>query len=119
MWALLISLGLVTGISARDRIAYIEFFGYQGIDVTAVRNALPLHDGDNFSRDLEIQARAAVKQVTGHEITDFAAICCTGDSDRVVSSGYPALQALALSHSMLRRTEMPPPRTKWPNSMDA
>jgi hypothetical protein len=60
-----------TPLPARNRIAYIEFFGYAGIDVSAVQEALPFHSGDNLSNDLENQARTAVKKVTGRDATDF------------------------------------------------
>jgi len=86
---LLILLVLATALSARDRIAYIEFFGYQGIDLDAVRNALPFHGGDKLSSDLEGQARAAVKRVTGRDITGFNVVCCADDGDSVVFVGLP------------------------------
>jgi hypothetical protein len=84
---LLILLVFGTPLPGRNRIAYIEFFGYTGIDVNAVREALPFHSGDNLSNDLEEQARTAVKQVTGRYATDFSKICCTGDGDSVVFIG--------------------------------
>ena len=82
---LLVLLG--TTLPARDRIASIEFFGYKGIDVDALRNSLPFHGGVGLSSDMEIQARAAVKRVTGGGITDFQKVCCTDDGDSVVFIG--------------------------------
>jgi hypothetical protein len=80
---------LTAVMPARDRIAYIEFFGNKGIDVEAVRAALPFHAGDVLSKEREEQARAAVKRVTGRDLTNFAAICCTGDADSAVFIGLP------------------------------
>jgi hypothetical protein len=82
-------------LSARNRIAYIEFFGYQGIDVNAVRQALPFRDGDNLSGDLQEQAHAAVKRVTGRDATDVFRVCCTGDADSVVFIGLPGSSSRA------------------------
>ena len=35
----------------RDRIWDIEFFGYKGIDIEAVRKAMPVHAGDEYAGD--------------------------------------------------------------------
>jgi hypothetical protein len=72
---------------AKDRIAYIEFFGYQGIDVEALRKALPFHEGDEVPRDLQAVARMVVKRTTGKEATNVAPICCLNDGDTAVFIG--------------------------------
>ena len=74
---------------ARDRIASIEFFGYQGLDPEAVRKALPFHEGDPLARDTRAQARAAVKRITGGDATDVALICCINDGDTAIFIGLP------------------------------
>jgi hypothetical protein len=89
MRGLAILLVFATILPARNQIAYIEFFGYAGIDVDAVRDTLPFHAGDNLSGDLEKQAETAVRQVTGRDATDFTKVCCTGDGDSVVFIGLP------------------------------
>jgi hypothetical protein len=40
-------------VSAAYRIGYIEFFGQKGVDVAAVRTALPIHEGDEL-KDLSV-----------------------------------------------------------------
>ncbi len=56
----------------------IDFFGYQGIDVAAVRAALPIHEGGAFDPEHfdEKAATDAVKKVTGHAPTDLGVVCC-------------------------------------------
>ena len=85
----LLLLALATSLCARNRIAYIEFFGYQGIDVEAVRKALPFKEGDGVAKNIKEQAKASVKRVTGGYATDVAQICCTGDSDYAIFIGLP------------------------------
>jgi hypothetical protein len=80
---------LATSLCARNKIAHIDFFGYQGIDVDAVRKALPFREGDKVTKDVKEQVQAAVKSVTGREATDVAKVCCTGDSDYAVFIGLP------------------------------
>lgn len=81
-------LGAACGL-AKNRIAYIEFFGYQGIDVEAVRKQLPLHDGDPMTPGATAVARAAVKRITGSDATDIAPVCCINDGDTVIFIGLP------------------------------
>lgn len=78
-----------TALFARDKVAYIEFFGYKDVDVEAVRNALPFHAGDKLSTDFKDQARTTVKRITGRDLTDFGMTCCVEDGDTVVFIGLP------------------------------
>jgi hypothetical protein len=66
---------------AAPRIATIEFFGHKGVDIVAVRAALPFHEGDELSGGEEAKARVreAVVRAIGSEPTDVAAICCRSD----------------------------------------
>jgi len=80
---------LATALFARDKVAYIEFFGYTDIDINAVRDALPFHAGDKLSKDLKGQASATIKRVTGRDLTDFGITCCVDDADAVVFIGLP------------------------------
>ena len=61
----LILLVMPTVVFAKDRIAYIEFFGYEGIDVTAIRASLPFREGDALPPKFEEQARASVLRILG------------------------------------------------------
>lgn len=87
--ALAVLLAMPSLLLATDRIAYIEFFGYQGIDVQAVRKALPFHEGDVFAPHMLEQARSAVRRILGRDSTDVDAICCTASGGRAVFIGLP------------------------------
>lgn len=91
--ALLILLAIPSLLLATDRITYIEFFGYQGIDVRAVRNALPFREGDAVQPEkleaTQQQARSAVRRVLGRDATDVDTICCTAGRGWVVFIGLP------------------------------
>ena len=73
----LVAMG-AAGLSAADRrpLGEIDFFGYKGLDLAAIRAALPFHEGDSFppakvhSDDLKRQVGEAVKRVIGREPTD-------------------------------------------------
>jgi hypothetical protein len=82
---LLALLALTAG--ARDRVAYIEFFGYQGLDPDAVRKELPFHEGDAVPPAAQAIVRAVVKRVTGKEATNVASVCCINDGDSVLFIG--------------------------------
>jgi len=106
---LLLGLALATSLCARNRIAYIEFFGYSGIDVDAVRAALPFREGDKVSKNIK-EARAAVKRVTGRDATDVASVCCTGDSDVAVFIGLPGKSSSVFTLNPAPTGDvMPPP----------
>src|SRR5215510_3596205 len=85
----LILLVMPTVVFAKDRIAYIEFFGYEGIDVTAIRASLPFREGDALPPKFEEQARASVLRTLGREATDVSSVCCTSDGDVAVFIGLP------------------------------
>lgn len=87
--ALLILLAVPSLFAATDRIAYIEFFGYEGINVRAVRQALPFREGDTFKPQAQEQARSTVRRLIGKDATDVATICCIGRKDWAVFIGLP------------------------------
>jgi HEAT repeats len=78
---------LAVSAGARDRVAYIEFFGYQGLDPEAVRKELPFHEGDAIPPAAQAIVRAVVKRVTGKEATNVASVCCINDGDSVLFIG--------------------------------
>jgi hypothetical protein len=95
-------------ISASDRkpLGEIDFFGYKGFDIAAIRSALPFHEGDLFppakaksSDDLKRQVSEKVKQVIGREPTDVSFVCCDSKQSWMVYIGLPgeSYQALALN----------------------
>jgi hypothetical protein len=85
--ALALLLAIPSLLAATDRIAYIEFFGYQGIDVRTIRKALPFREGDAFIPQAMEQARATVRRILGRDATDVATICCTASRDWAVFIG--------------------------------
>src|ERR1017187_1102914 len=95
-------------LSASDRrpLGEIDFFGYKGVDLAAIRSALPFHEGDLFppakaksSDDLKRQVSEKVKQVIGREPTDVSFVCCDSKQDWMVYIGLPgeSYKALALN----------------------
>src|SRR5262249_19014960 len=81
---IVIVLASMATVSAPERrpLGAVDFFGYQGLDVAAVRTALPFHEGDSFpppkvhSDQLKKQVADAIERVIGHKPTDVAFICC-------------------------------------------
>ncbi|HYX54446.1 MAG TPA: hypothetical protein VE783_13395, partial [Candidatus Limnocylindrales bacterium] len=63
------------------KIAGIYFFGYEkdGIDLSPIRTALPVHEGDELLIDgipsLRSKTSEAVQKVEGNPPTDTAAVC--------------------------------------------
>jgi hypothetical protein len=87
--AILSLLTVVVAAPARDRIAFIEFFGYKNLDVEAIRRALPIHEGDPFTDVIEDQVHQAVHRVTGKNPTDVNPVCCVNDRDWTIYIGLP------------------------------
>jgi hypothetical protein len=81
---------LARAATAGDRVDLIEFFGYQGVDLEAVRKALPIREGGVFDNKMRPQVREAVKSVTGGNVTDIASICCNEQGRPVLFIGLPA-----------------------------
>jgi HEAT repeat protein len=96
-------LTIVSVVCAKDRIAAIEFFGYKGVDVEAVRRALPFHVGDARSKSLREDARKAVK-----DATDIASICCNANGDAVVFIGLPGASSHPFQYAAAPAGDVPP-----------
>jgi len=87
-----------TVMSAIDRkpLGEIDFFGYRGLDLAAVRSALPFHEGDLFppakaksSESLKRQVHQTVEQVIGRPPTDVSFVCCDSKQNWIVYIGLP------------------------------
>lgn len=74
---------------APQKIGYIEFFGYQGLDLAAIRMALPFREGDMSRPAMKDEAQSAVERVTGTKPTDVFVVCCTGHGELTVFIGLP------------------------------
>ena len=97
-----------TLMSAIDRkpLGEIDFFGYRGFELSAIRSALPFHEGDLFppakakSADaLKRQVSEKIKQVMGRAPTDISFVCCDSKQSWMVYIGLPgeSYQALAFN----------------------
>jgi hypothetical protein len=81
------------GQNSSKRIGEIEFFGYAGLDLNRVRAAMPLHEGDPFTtsddRFFETidRIKKEIKRVTGHSLTDVAAVCCDTQGNYMIYIG--------------------------------
>jgi hypothetical protein len=71
---------------AKDHILYIEFFGYEGLDLPAIRQALPVHEGDAMKKDTLDRVKTAASEITGRK-ADVGATCCVGDGDFFLTVG--------------------------------
>ena len=116
------------GLSAADRrpLDEIDFFGYKGLDFTAVRAALPFHEGDMFppanvhSDVLKRQVSDAVKRVIGRPPTDVAFICCDAKQHYMVYIGLPgdSYQAIAFNARPTGSARLPKDAVKLSQQMD-
>jgi len=98
-WSVLIMLIALPAI-ARDRIWDIEFFGYKGIDLEAVRRAIPVREGDDYSGDeSKSKVRQAVSDALGRDATDVAGICCNENGDRVLFIGLPGTSSKRFTYN--------------------
>jgi hypothetical protein len=83
------ALSVGAAYSQTIRLGEIEFFGYTGLDIAAIRKALPVHEGDHIGRSRKVvnQIKATVKQGFAIEATDVATICCDAKGDAMVYIG--------------------------------
>lgn len=72
---------------AESRIGGIEFFGYGGLDVGAIRSRLPLSEGDPWTDESRDVLRTFVKASVGTDSTDVAVVCCDESGDRWIYVG--------------------------------
>jgi hypothetical protein len=73
----------------------VDFFGSKGLDVAAIRAALPFHEGDTFpppkvhSDELKKQVTASVHQIIGRDPTDVGFVCCDAKQNFMAYVGLP------------------------------
>ncbi len=77
----------------KTRVGAIDFFGTAGLDLERVRAAVPVRQGDELANDQVEEAvgriRQAVRQVTGRDATDVAAVCCDERGSLMIYVGLP------------------------------
>ena len=76
-------------VQAQRKIGFIEFFGYRGLDVSAIRRALPFHEGEPLRPEMADQVRSTVERLTGRKATDVASLCCAAGGDQAIFIGLP------------------------------
>jgi hypothetical protein len=93
-----LALSLISVAAAQDkhrRIGQIEFYGYAGLDLDKIRNALPFREGDelpdsdNAVQEAVVRIREAVSHLLGKPATDVEALCCNTDGDGIIYVGLP------------------------------
>jgi hypothetical protein len=72
-----------------DTIGAINFFGYQGLDLAKVREALPIREGDQLGKETRGQIENAIEKAIGKKPTDVAEVCCDGKGRTLVYIGLP------------------------------
>lgn len=104
----------------------IDFFGYKGLDLTAVRAALPFHEGETIppskvtSDGLKKQVNEAFRRVIGHESTDIAFVCCDANGNFTAYIGLPgeSYQTLAFNASPTGKVQFPKEAMKLQKDME-
>lgn len=117
-----------TVMSAIDRrpLGGIDFFGYRGFDLAAIRSALPLHEGDLFppakvhTDGLKRQITEAVERVIGRPPTDIAFICCDSKQNAMVYIGLPgeSYEPLAFNPAPTQHVRLPKAALTLSDEMD-
>jgi hypothetical protein len=112
-----------SGQSTRP-IGEIEFFGYKGLDVDAVRAALPVHEGESVSIDARSERRraieASVRELLGTGPTDVWFGCCDDRQNWMVFVGLPGATntPVAYDKAPTGLTRLPPNVAKLFDAID-
>ena len=104
----------------------IDFFGYKGLDLSAVRAALPFHEGDSFpppkftAATLKKKVGEVIRQVIGREPTDVAFICCDAKQNAMVYIGLPgeSYQSLVFNPAPSSNVRLPKDAAKLAGQMN-
>ncbi|MFN7936215.1 MAG: HEAT repeat domain-containing protein [Bryobacteraceae bacterium] len=80
------------------KLGAVDFFAYDGVDIAALRTALPVHAGEPFSVERVEEAkkgiRAAVEHRLGRPPSDIAVVCCDDHGDWILFIGLRAQAAV-------------------------
>jgi len=110
----------------RRPLAAVDFFGYKGVDVAAIRPALPFQQGDSFpppkvhTDDLKTQVAAAIKRIIGREPTDVAFVCCDAKQHYLVYIGLPgeSYEAIAFNRAPMGDARLPKDAVKLSDAVN-
>ena len=83
----LILLATIPAPGADALIAGIDFFGYGGINLEAVRAELPVHPGDSWPENDLQRLHDSIEGALGQATTDVAFVCCTPEGGRWIFIG--------------------------------
>ncbi|MGZ8842513.1 MAG: hypothetical protein ACXW18_02550 [Pyrinomonadaceae bacterium] len=94
--AFLLILLLCTFAPAQDRpfvVGQIEFYGYSGLDVNAVKAALPIHESDVIAPAelprLKDKINQSLRDKLGVSATGISLVCCGADGNWMIFVGLP------------------------------
>jgi hypothetical protein len=79
------------------RVGSIDFFGYAGLDLNTIRQAVPVHVGDQLSEDEMPKLIEKVKQAT--KATDVATVCCDDKGGLMIYIGLPGQSSRSLPYN--------------------
>lgn len=110
----------------RRPLGAVDFFGYKGLDVAAIRAALPFHEGDSFppakvhSDQLKRQVAEAIERSIGRQPTDVSFVCCDAKQNYLVYVGLPgeSYEALAFAPAPTGGVRFPKDAVKLGEDMD-
>jgi len=111
----------------RKPLGEIDFFGYKGLNVAAIRAALPFREGELFPPakakspdDLKQQISERIRQTIGREPTDVGFICCDAKQNWMVYIGLPgeSYQSIAFNPPPTGETRLPKEAMRLGRDMD-
>lgn len=93
---------LLGGQQQTLRVGIIDFFGTSGLNVAAIRAALPVHPGDtireaDFQR-LKQQVESVVQRQAGAPLTDLSLTCCNKNGGLMIYIGLPGKNSRTIPH---------------------
>ena len=84
------------------RIGAVEFFGTAGLDMTAIRQALPVKEDDQLSwpeADSKQRAiKSTIRKMTGQPATDVTLVCCDERQSWILFVGLPGGSVRQIKH---------------------
>jgi hypothetical protein len=88
----------------QGQVGLIDFYGYKGIGVDAVRAALPIREGDEFPgtrspEEWKRAIRASVLGLIGREPSDVSVVCCAGERKYLIYIGLPGASSKPIRYN--------------------
>ena len=122
---LTVASSVMSAIDSRH-LGGIEFFGYKGFDLAAIRSALPFHEGDLFppakvhSDELKRQVGQAVEKAIGRPPTDVSFVCCDSKQNYGVYIGLPgkSYEPLTFDAAPTQKVRLPKAAVALSDAMD-